>query len=178
MRIIFVLIGLLVGSIVHGQVTDSTQHGFTSEHRLVVEASPHDTFVALTQSVHLWWDAGHSYGGQAEAFSIDAEAGGCFCEAMSNGGSVEHLRVVNVQPDQSITFHGALGPLQNMAVNGSMHFRFEPHAKGTQVTYRYVVGGYVAGGLKSLAGPVDQVQLGQLQRLQKFIQTGTPLNSQ
>ena len=77
--------------------------------------------------------------------------------------------VVNVQRGRSITLRGGLGPLQSMAVTGAMTFVFEPHPQGTLLKYSYQVGGYLPGGLQALAGPVDQVQLGQLQRLQAFL---------
>ena len=71
---------------------------------------------------------------------------------------------------------GGLGPLQSMAVYGSMVFTFAAHREGTELRYRYSVGGYAPDGLAMLAEPVDRVQLGQLQRLQQFIASGKPLN--
>ena len=53
---------------------------------------------------------------------------------------------------------------------------FAPHPEGTLLNYRYAVGGYVPGGLEPLAEPVDRVQLGQLMRLQQFVDTGVALN--
>ena len=44
----------------------------------------------------------------------------------------------------------------------------------TRLQYRYAVGGYSPEGLAELAVPVDQVQLGQLQRLQRYVETGNP----
>jgi hypothetical protein len=172
-----VLIGLLLVSVTsHAEVLDSTAHGFTSQHELVLAATPAAAYTALTEGLHLWWDAEHSYAGQARGFSVDASAGGCFCESLGDAGSVEHMRVVNVQVGKSLTMQGGLGPLQGMGVAGSMSFVFQPHESGSLLTYRYVVGGYHAGGLDSLAIPVDQVQLGQLQRLQKYLSSGMPLN--
>ena len=158
------------------EVTAVSDHGFVSEHRLILAATPDDAMAAMINDVHLWWDASHSFGGRAAGFSIDATAGGCFCEQIEDGGSVQHLRVVNVLPGKSITFHGGLGPLQSMAVTGAMTFAFEPHAQGSELKYRYSVSGFLPGGLQPLAGPVDQVQLGQLKRLQEYLLTNKPLN--
>ena len=160
----------------NAEVLDSAAHGFTSQHKVVLEATPAAAYTALTEDVHLWWDAEHSYGGQARAFSLDASAGGCFCESLGDAGSVEHMRIVNVQAGKSLTMQGGLGPLQGMGVAGSMTFVFQPHESGSELTYRYVVGGYYAGGLDSLAESVDQVQLAQLLRLQRYLANGRPPN--
>ncbi len=157
------------------EVTEATDTGFVSEHRLVLKATPGDAYRALVEDVHQWWDASHSFGGDPAGFSIDDVAGGCFCET-TDTVSVAHLRVVNVERGRSITLRGGLGPLQAMAVTGSMSFRFEPLESGSELVYRYVVGGYTPGGLKSLAEPVDRVQLGQLKRLQRYIDSGRALN--
>ena len=158
------------------EVTAADANGFVSEHELVLQAIPLEAYAALTRDVHLWWDGAHSFGGSAAGFSLDASAGGCLCEALPRGGSVEHLRVVNAQPGVALTLQGGLGPLQSMAVTGSMSFVFAAHPEGSVLRYRYAVGGYAPGGLAGLAEAVDRVQLGQLQRLQQFIASGQPLN--
>ena len=160
----------------HAEVSAVSEHGFVSEHQLVLAAPPHIAMQKFIEDVHLWWDGSHSFSGSASGFSMQAVAGGCFCESSANGVSVEHLRVVNVVPGHSITLHGGLGPLQGMAVAGSMSLQFKPHKQGSELFYKYSVGGFLPGGLQVLAQPVDQVQLGQLERLQKYIETGKPLN--
>ena len=161
----------------NAQVTSSSEHGFVSTHELVLVGTPAAAYHALTEQVHLWWDASHSYGGDAAAFSLEAKAGGCFCERLANGGSVEHMRVVHANPSTHLTMHGGLGPLQNLGVSGAMSFSFAAHDETkTTLRYTYVVGGFADGGLLGWADPVDRVQLGQLQRLQQFLATGEPLN--
>ncbi len=167
---------LMVAANAHGEVVDSSAHGFTSEHKLVLSAPPDEVYEALTRDINLWWDTAHSFGGETSVFSLDARAGGCFCENMPDGSSVQHMQVVNAQPGRQLTLSGGLGPLQAMGISGAMTFTLGTHAEGTELAYQYVVGGYVAGGLEAWAGPVDQVQLGQLKRLQQFVATGTALN--
>lgn len=152
----------------HAELQSSDEQGFVSVHELELAASPEESYRAFVDDVAAWWDANHSFSGQASAFSIDDRAGGCFCE-IHGDVEVEHLRVVNVKRGSAITLRGGLGPLQGMAVTGSMSLTFEPAAVGTLLKYRYSVGGYLPGGLKPLAGPVDQVQLGQLKRLQAYL---------
>ena len=62
-----------------------------------------------------------------------------------------------------------------MGVAGNMTFEFDAVEAGTRVTLRYVVGGYHAGGLDSLASPVDGVLLEALERLGNFVERGNPL---
>ncbi len=175
MRVFWVVL-ILLSKQVQAELLESTAAGFVSQHQLVLEVPPAQAYMALTRDIHLWWDASHSYGGDAARFSLQARAGGCFCEQLEDGGSVEHMRVVRVLPGAVLTMQGGLGPLQDMAVNGSMSFVLQPHEAGSMLIYRYSVGGYTPGGLEPIAAPVDQVQLGQLQRLQKFLATSKPLN--
>jgi len=157
-------------------VTASGPRGFVSEHTLTIAAPRQRVFHALTAEVGRWWDAAHSYSGNAANFSLDATAGGCFCERWS-GGSVAHMTVVFVEPDRQLRMIGGLGPLQAMAVSGSMTFALDDDGNGTRLHYRYAVGGWTPEGLQTMAGPVDQVQLGQLLRLQRYIETGSPTRS-
>ena len=70
---------------------------------------------------------------------------------------------------------GGLGPLGLMGVAGNMTWEFDEVEGGTRVTLRYAVGGYLDGGLDTMAGPVDAVLLEQMTRLQQFIATGSPV---
>ena len=111
--------------------------------------------------------------GDSKNLSLDATAGGCFCETLPDGGSVEHLRVVYVEPGKTLRLRGALGPLQSMAVAGAMTFSFEasgPSDDVTQITLTYTVGGYYPGGLDILAEAVDGVLRGQLERLAAYVE--------
>jgi hypothetical protein len=98
---------------------------------------------------------------------LDLKAGGCFCETLANGGSVEHMRVVYADPASGIRMQGGLGPLQSEAVTGTLSWSFKTISGGTQVTQRYTVAGQTAGGIASFAEPVDQVLGEQFARLEK-----------
>ena len=158
----------------HADVVAKSAAGFVSKHVLTISASPARVFRALTEDVGRWWNPEHSYSGAAANFSLDARAGGCFCERLKNG-SVAHMAVVFIERDSTLRMIGGLGPLQAMAVAGSMTFTLAAaDGGGTRLEYEYAVGGYSPDGLQGLAEPVDRVQLGQLQRLQRFIETGNP----
>lgn len=157
------------------EVTNRAPEGFVVVHRLDLAASPARAYQALTAEVAEWWDARHSYSGQAANFSLDARAGGCFCEQLPDGGSVEHMHVVYAAPGKLLRMVGGLGPLQGMGASGVMDFALSAADDGrTRLQFRYTVGGYTADGLASMAEPVDGVLGGQLSRLAAYLERSGP----
>lgn len=172
-RIAVLVVGLLL-PFVAGNATAELEAknstGFVSTHQLRLAASPKQVYRALTREIHHWWDAAHSYSGRAKNFRLEAKAGGCFCERLGQGGSVEHMRVIFAQPGKLLRLSGGLGPLQGKAVSGVMDFALTAVGDETVLSYRYSVSGADFAGLAAFAEPVDQVQLGQLHRLQRYLQ--------
>lgn len=167
---VILLVGTVSADLV-AEVTASADEGFISEHELLLAGDPDRVFKVLTEEVAQWWDPSHSFSGDAANFSLEARAGGCFCEALADGGSVEHMRVVFAEPGKRLRLRGGLGPLQEMGASGVMSFTLSPgESGGTLLYYRYVVSGFAATGLQPLAEPVDRVQLGQLERLAAYLQ--------
>ncbi|MDA1075654.1 MAG: ATPase [Proteobacteria bacterium] len=154
----------------HSAVTAVSETGFVSEHSLTVSVAPLVVYQALVDHISEWWDSAHTYTGDARNLSIDAQ--GCFCEALPEGGRVEHMRVVYAAPGKLLRLTGGLGPLQALAVSGSMEFVLQADGAGTIVKYRYIVGGYTPEGLTDWAGPIDAVQTGQLERLKAYLERG------
>jgi hypothetical protein len=117
-----------------------------------------------------WWNGEHTYSGDPANMTIDAKAGGCFCEAIPGadgaaGGQVEHMRVIYVAPGSALRMRGALGPLQVEAVTGVLTVSLEPKGQNTKVTFDYVVGGYMRTPMAEIAPAVDSVVGEQLMRL-------------
>ncbi len=163
-----------------GEVVDRSATGFTSRNIAHVEADADTVYRVLAENVDRWWDAAHTYTGDSTNMSLDATAGGCLCETLPDGGSVEHMRVVYAEPGKTLRLQGGLGPLQSMAVAGAMTFGFEasgpsgssgPSSDATQITLTYTVGGYYPSGLDKLAKAVDGVLRGQLERLAAHAET-------
>ena len=94
---VFVLV-LLQSTFALGEVTAVSEQGFVVRHVITLAGTPEAVYRALTREVSRWWDPDHSWSGDAANFSLDDRAGGCFCESLPGGGSVEHLRVVFAQP--------------------------------------------------------------------------------
>lgn len=152
------------------EVKDSSAIGFTVQDTVFIAADPNDVYHALVADIGSWWDSAHTFSGNARNLSIDDKAGGCFCEKLENGGSVRHLEVVFADPGKTLRLIGGLGPLQAMAVTGSMTWSLSKTDTGTNVKVIYSVGGYRPGGLQKLASLVDKVIFEQLKRLKEYME--------
>lgn len=155
------------------EVAEVSDLGFHSRLELELNGSPQEVYQLLTGGISLWWDGAHTYTGDSGRLRMADVAGGCFCEQLNDGGSVEHGRVVYAAPGSVLRLSAALGPLQELGVNGSLSFLLSATDNGlTRINYRYVVGGYAPGGLSGLAQGVDEVMTLQLMRLQRYLATG------
>ena len=159
---------------VFGDLIEADDAGFVSSHEIEIAAPPDRVFEALTDEVAEWWDPAHSYSGDAANFSFDGLSFGgmALVEDLGEGGFVIHLRVVFARVPGTLILTGGLGPLQRLGVAGSMSFDLEATQTGTKLSYRYTVNGRNVG---PLAEPVDRVQLGQLLRLKRYVETGSPV---
>lgn len=171
------VVALLGGALpVAAEVTARDAGGFAVSHQMTLAGDPERVFAALTEQIAKWWDADHSYSGQAENLYLEARAGGCFCERLPNGGSVEHMRVVFASPGRLLRLAGGLGPLQGMGASGTMDFQLSPAQStgdgATRLEFRYIVSGFAPDGLGDIADPVDVVLGAQLARLASYLQGG------
>ncbi len=153
-------------------VSNATPSGFLVTIKQTLRTSPKTAFTQL-QQVGSWWNGEHTYSGKATAMTLELRAGGCFCERW-DGSSVEHGRVIYVARDKAVRIEAALGPLQEMAVKGIMHFALEPAGDDTVVTLTYRVRGSPDAALDKLAATVDRVLAEQMTRFQRFVETGAP----
>jgi len=127
-----------------------------------------DAAWARLLNIPTWWNGEHTYSGQADKLSIDAVAGGCWCEFWS-GGEVEHGRVMAVRPREMIRFSSALGPLQEMGVSGVLTWTLSAGSSPskTAITFDFNVTGSSLSGLDKLAAVVDLVLTEQITRYAK-----------
>ena len=102
---------------------------------------------------------------------MELRAGGCFCERLKDGRSVQHLQVVYAAPGEGLRLRGALGPLQMEGVDGTLSWTLKPAEGGTSLTQSYVVGPQPHG---AMAPRVDRVLDEQLQRLKSFVEGKSP----
>jgi uncharacterized protein YndB with AHSA1/START domain len=157
---------------VSAAVEDEAPNGFTVSVTADIAASPDRVYETVLTPQH-WWSSEHTYSHDAANLTLDARAGGCWCEALPGGASVQHMVIVNAIPGKLLRLRGALGPLQSMAVDGAMTFSLHSVGNNTQLTLTYTVGGYSRQGFGELAKAVDSVLGEQTDRLKRFVETGS-----
>ena len=147
------------------RLESSGENHFVVKHEVVV---PLDTIASyrLLGKPSRWWNSEHTWSGDAKNMSLQARAGGCFCEAW-NGNSVMHAQVILAQPGSVLRLQGGFGPLQDMAVNAVLTYNLKKQSDGTHVEMIYRVSGNDSHKLSSLSGIVDKVMGEQLEGFRK-----------
>ena len=167
MKVLLAIIALVAPASAAAEVISSNDHGFEVRHTVQLVIPQPAAYDAFTQ-IPRWWNADHTYSGDAANLSLSPTPGGCFCEKLPGGGGVEHLRVVHAAPGERLVLTGALGPLIHEAVAGVMDVKFERIAGGSRLVLDYRAAGFANGGAAKLAPLVDQVLGDQLARYRKF----------
>ena len=177
-RLLHIALGFLVASglacgSAQAAVVGSAANGFSVVETVHIAAPPEKVWSELLMPSH-WWSAAHSYSRDAANFSLEPRAGGCWCEKLPDGGSVQHAVVVRLIPNAAFVVRGAFGPLQSMGVEGALTVMLKPGNGGTDLVATYNVGGYLKDGVGALAAPVDSVIGEQFARLKARVETGSP----
>jgi uncharacterized protein YndB with AHSA1/START domain len=160
-------LGLTISAAANAEVLEARETSFATRSVILVDVKPDAAYRVLV-NIPMWWDSEHTWSGAARNLTLEPRAGGCFCEKLAGGGSVQHARVVFVQPGRLIRLEGALGPLQEMPVTGVLTFSLDPDGPGTRITLTYKVFGGLTAETAKLAPVVDKVldtQLGRLRDL-------------
>ncbi len=166
------LIACLIVTQANGEVLDAAPGGFTIRHQIEISAARIDVYNAAVNNIGDWWSDDHTLSGNAGNMYIEARTQGCFCENLGEAGGVVHLVVTFVNPGVILRLTGGLGPLGLMGVNGNMTWEFQDSEHGTIVTLSYAVGGYMDGGLDSIAEAVNGVLVEQMASLKAFAENG------
>ena len=158
------------------EITQAGPGGFSIRVEETVSGNVDEAWAAMLHP-ETWWSGEHSYSGDADNFTFEPRAGGCFCESW-DGGSVEHGRVLMVLHNpggtQMLRIAGALGPLQDMGVTAVLTLTAEPDPNGAKLSLAYRVTGEPEQRLDVIAPAVDGVLMEQLGRLTHYISTGAP----
>jgi uncharacterized protein YndB with AHSA1/START domain len=157
-----------------GDVVDSGANGFTLKTAVQIQAPPAEVYRKIVFNVGDWWSPQHTFSGNSHNLTMEAKAQGCFCEKLPNEGSVRHMEVLAALPGEKLVLSGAMGPLQALAVTGSMTWQLSAAEGGTKLELTYAAAGYLATGLTTWAKIVDIVLAEQVTRLKNFIEHGSP----
>ena len=158
---------LMAPAMAHAEIVSAGSNGFEVRHSVAIVIPQPAAFNAFTQ-ISQWWNAEHTYSGESSNLTLSLSPGGCFCEALPNGGGIEHLRVAYVVPGERLVLTGALGPVLYQAASGVMDIKVERIAGGSRLTMDYKVAGFANGGADRLAPVVDQVLGDQMARFRKY----------
>jgi uncharacterized protein YndB with AHSA1/START domain len=158
---------------VRAEVTQASANGFTITVREELRVSPQEAWAAIVQ-LPRWWSDQHTWSGKAANMSLDAQAGGCWCERWGNGESVQHGQVLLVQPGRVLRLAAPLGPVQELPVAAVLTLVTSAQDGKTFLRLTYRVGGPPDVGLEALAPAVDRVMAQQFRRLKSFAETGRP----
>jgi uncharacterized protein YndB with AHSA1/START domain len=166
------LLFMTSASIANAEVVESSANSMKIRHVVNVSAPPAKAWQSLV-AIGSWWSGEHTYSGDASRLRLEPRAGGCWCESLPDGGSVQHMTVLLVEPNQRMTLGGGLGPLQSAGVAGAMTFQITAKDGGSKIELVYNVGGFFPGGLNAVAPGVDGVLGMQFARLGRLIDTGS-----
>jgi hypothetical protein len=147
------------------EVTDAAGNGFTIRHSVSVAVTRAALYDIAISDIDHWWHDDHTISGNARNLYIEARPLGCFCERLADNAGLVHLTVTFVNPGVMLRLSGGLGPLGLMGVSGNMTWEFADSDAGSTITLQYAVGGYLDGGLDTLAVAVDSVLVEQMARL-------------
>lgn len=174
---IHIVIGAVLAAIciggAHAEIVGVSDGDVSWRETVHVAATPDKAYAALIQP-SLWWSSEHSFSGNAANMTLDAKAGGCWCENLADGGSVLHMTVVYADPGKVLRLRGALGPLQGEGVDGAMTFKLNAAGGGTDITLTYNLAGWMKDGFKSVESAGDGVLGEQISRLKRLIEAGSP----
>jgi uncharacterized protein YndB with AHSA1/START domain len=172
-RCVALALALAAAATGRASVSDVSPAGFTIRVTAHVEAAPDKVYSLLIVPAR-WWDREHTFSGDAASLHLEARAGGCFCESLPGGGSVQHLTVVYVAPGKVLRLRGALGPLQGAAVDGVMTWSLKPSGENTELSLTYAVGGYSKDGFDEVSKAADGVLTAQVARLKAVAEGRSP----
>ncbi len=146
----------------------ATDHHIELKYAFKTRTAPDRVYAAITGPAR-WWDSSHTFSGNASNLSLDPRAGGCWCEQLADGGSVQHMTVLAAMPGRMLRLAGGLGPLQSGAVNAVMTWTIKHDGSGSEVGMSYLVDGYFPGGLDAVRDDVDAVLEHQVERLRSYV---------
>lgn len=171
------LLGAAVTRSAVADVVNVGPAGFSIRQVVEVPGVPQPTVWAALSDIGKWWDPQHTYSGDARNLSLDPVVRGCLCEKLSLYSGIEHAHVVYAQPAKILRLSGALGPLQELGVAGSLTWLIEAVGTGSRITLTYNVGGFSDRPMAEWAPLVDEMLSTQVKRLGRFVTTGNPAES-
>ena len=168
--ILAIVLAAVLNSTCWAEVKSAAADHFTIIIETEVKA-PADVAWYHLLKIGTWWSSSHTWSGDATNLTLDAKPGGGFDERLPNGGFVRHMSVIYSAPEKMLRMVGALGPLQEEALTGTMTITLTKREQTTLIKSTYKVSGHLDGGLDQIAPVVDKVLQEQFTRLATVTET-------
>lgn len=152
------------------EVVERGPDHFVLRFELALETTPDDIYGAIGD-LERWWDSAHTYSGDAANLTLPLEVGACFCEALVDGTTFEHGRVLQADPETGVEVDAPLGPLRGRATMARWSIGWSGANRGQALVMTFIVRG---PGLGAMADPVDGMMQGQFSRLAHYVEYGEP----
>ena len=162
------LVLIAMPTMLQAKIASQSEQHFVVSHKFESKKSVETVYKTFT-NVSSWWEASHTFDGKAENLYFDFDQQRCFCEKVANGGFVQHLAAIHVQPMKKVVFSGGLGPLQDQAVSGKLLWTFEQTDNGVKVNVEYRVYGMIVDGMGKWPEAVDFVLGTQVKKLASLL---------
>ncbi len=143
-------------------VASSEQH-FVLRHEAVSARTVDEMWERLIHP-ETWWHPDHTYSGDAENLSLDAQAGGLWKEVWA-GGSVSHGRVLTVEEGKVLRMDAPFGPLQQLGAYTVWTITLSAVEEGTKVIFDEVSTAPASANMSETAKAVDFVKSEAMSRL-------------
>jgi len=164
----------LLASGASAEVVSRTADGFVLRYETTLETTSGDALLAVGE-VGRWWNGSHTYSGSAANMTLPLQVGACLCEALADGTTFEHGRVVALDPEAGVVLEAPLGPLKGRATQARLSFGWSGANRGLTLLMTFVVEG---PGLGAFAGPVDGVMSDQFARYARHVENGEAYDAQ
>lgn len=162
---------LLIAGSAKAAVVESNAQGFAVEEKIHIDVPPAMVYAALIHP-ESWWNSQHTFSQDAKNLSLDPKAGGCLCETLPGGGSVQHLTVASAMPGRMLLFRGAMGPFLSQGVEGALGFTLNPSGTGTDLVLDNNVGGFIKGGTGKWPEAADGMLTDLVAHLKYYAENG------
>jgi hypothetical protein len=169
----FIIAGaaVIVAAAAGAAVVESTPTGFAIEEKIHIAETPDRVYAMLIEPA-TWWNPQHTISGNAANLSLEARAGGCLCEKLPQGGSVQHLTVIYAAPGATLRLKGAMGPFQSQGVDGVLTFSLAPKDGGTDLVLQNNVGGFMKNGFGDWPHGADMMFTDMVGRIKAHAEAG------
>ena len=158
-----VVAGMSLPTLTLSEVVSSSGTHFVLRHE-ATSTLPVDELWQRLIRPELWWHPNHTYSGNSENLSLNAEAGGIWLESW-RGGSVAHGTVLYVREGEVLRLNAPFGPLQGLGAYTIWTITISPDGNGSRIVFDEVANGPPSANLAELAGAVDSVKTEAIGRL-------------